>query len=151
MENRESVDQKQTKVWRFVTENSDELSRGGAVVAGWRVYRGCRLGPYFRLTCRTEGRQRSCYLGADPKLANQVREELRRLQAPLVAERRLNGQRRSLRRELARQRQFLEDELQAFGLWLQGGEVRGWRRRPAMEPVPEFEETGDEEKGRPNA
>lgn len=136
MEKCKSVDQKSTRVWRYLTDNAVELSRGGAVVASWRVYRGRRLGPYFRLTCRTDGKQRSCYLGTDTELADQVREELRRLQAPLVAERKLNGHRRSLRRELGRLRRLLDRELQACGLWLQGGEVRGWRSRPALEPLP---------------
>ncbi len=47
-----------------MTASREVLSRQGAVVASWRVERGLRMGPYFRLAFREAGRQASIYLGA---------------------------------------------------------------------------------------
>ena len=100
----------------------------GSVVAGWRTYRGRRLGPYFRLAYRDGGRQRSVYLGRSVELARRVRELLARLQRPR-RERRLFGRliaqvRASLRRAKAR----LREALLPWNIRLQGFEFRGLAR-----------------------
>ena len=46
----------------------DLFIRQGAVVAAWRTYRKRKLGPYYHLVFRDEGRQKSIYLGRDGPL-----------------------------------------------------------------------------------
>jgi hypothetical protein len=100
----------------------------GFVAATWRTYRGRRLGPYFRVSYRESGRQRSIYLGRSEELADRVRRLLadvqrrrrkRRLFAKLEAE-----VRASLRRHKARFKEYLAQ----WDIRLKGWEFRGARQ-----------------------
>jgi len=106
----------------------------GSVVAGWRAYGGRRLGPYFRVSYRDRGRQRSMYLGRCQELARRVRELLAGLQRRHRQRRlfaRLEAQvRASLRRAKLRLRQALA----VWGIHLKGFEFRGAARAIRLEP-----------------
>lgn len=78
LENLKSADQKRQRIVEFIAEHTEIFSRRGAVVETWREYAGRRQGPYFSLIFRQAGRQRSLYLGSDPRLADAVRELLER-------------------------------------------------------------------------
>ncbi len=56
MEKAGFVDQKAAARFERVLALSGRFAVQGSVVAGWRVYRGRRLGPYFRLAYRDGGR-----------------------------------------------------------------------------------------------
>ena len=71
------------RVSDFVGARAGAFSRQGVVVATWREYEGRRLGPYYRLAWREEGRQRSLYLGCSTWVVEKVRELLAGLQREL--------------------------------------------------------------------
>lgn len=104
------------------------LCRQGKVVAGWRVYRGQRLGPYWRLTYRHEGRSHWLYLGRNDGPAQEVRRLLQRWQEPLRRRRQWIAERRRIKRSLRACKLRLALELARAGLRLKGYEVRGWRK-----------------------
>ena len=66
LENRKSVDQKVAKIRQRVMDliaaNAELFAQQGAVVESWRKHGGRRLGPYFRLAYRIDGRRRSLSL-----------------------------------------------------------------------------------------
>ena len=132
MEKQRVVDQKAAarleRVEAQVLAHPALFAAQGSVVATWRVYRGRRLGPYFRVSYRESGRQRSIYLGRCEELARRVRALLARLQRPRRQRRlfaRLKAQARSsLRRCKAR----LKEELAVWGIQLKGFEFRGARK-----------------------
>jgi hypothetical protein len=117
--------EKYAAVMHCLVGRAGRLMRQGYVAETWREYRGRRLGPYYRLWWREEGRKRSVYLGRDAALAEEVRASLRQMQAPLrkkrEADRRLKQQRAMVRQFKAR----WEAELHKIGLRLKGFEVRG--------------------------
>lgn len=127
MENDEVVDQRRATVEAFLARHGEVLKRQGVVVATFRHRDGRRLGPYYRLVCRTEGRQISVYLGPPGPLVEDVRRRVAALQAPLVAARRRGHVRLALRRQAAVARRELDAELKPRGLYRKGNEVRGWR------------------------
>lgn len=131
MENRDFVDQKAARVRQRVTEriaaHARVLADQGSVVEGWRPYRGRQLGPYYRLTFRIDGRQRSIYLGADPQLADEVRRLLADLKAPRRQRLLAAQQRQRVKRSLANHKIQWQAELAEVGLYLKGNEVRGLR------------------------
>ena len=104
------------------------LSRQGEVVAGWRVYRGKKLGPYYRLTYRQEGRAHCVYLGRWSGLVQKVRRLLDQWQEPLRRQREWTRMRQSVKTSLGANKLRLATELAQAGLRLQGYEVRGWRK-----------------------
>ena len=121
------VDQRQRAVQEFLAAHRDDLARQGSVVTSWRRRGDCRVGPYFRLTCRNpNGRQRSIYLGRASELVRSVREALSLLQAPLRDERKMRATRRHLKNAAASARKEFHHELQNVGLLGKGSEVRGW-------------------------
>jgi len=63
LENGQVVDQKPHPALELIASQPALFQRQGSVVAGWRNYRGRRLGPYHRLAYRHRGRQCSIYLG----------------------------------------------------------------------------------------
>ncbi len=103
------------------------LSRQGEVVAGWRVYRGKKLGPYWRLTYRQHGRSHWLYLGRWSRLVQEVRRLLDQWQEPLRRQREWIRIRRSVKKSLRASKLRWAAELARAGLRLQGYEVRGWR------------------------
>lgn len=102
----------------------------GAVVEGWRVYRGKRLGPYFRVVFRRGRRQHSLDLGRDRELAGEVARLLEERQAPRQHRQNFRHQRRR-RQSLAAHKALWRQELAARGLSLKGNEIRGWRLLPS--------------------
>ena len=126
------VDQKAAarfgRVRALVLAERGRLAVQGSVVAGWRIYGGRRLGPYFRLAYREGGRQRSIYLGRCAELARRVRELLAELQRPrrqrLLFARLVAQVRASLRSAKAE----LERRLAVWGIRLEGFEFRGVRQ-----------------------
>jgi hypothetical protein len=122
-----SVAQKSDAVLRFIAHHATIFGRHGSVQATWRVYRGRRLGPFFRLVYRSEGQQRSIYLGRHEGLAEEVRSLLTEMQAPVRESRVLARTKQLTREALRRQKRELAQVLQKHGLYLKGYEVRGWR------------------------
>ena len=129
LENLKSADQKRQRIVEFIAEHTEIFSRRGAMVETWREYAGRRQGPYFSLIFRQAGRQRSLYLGSDPRLADAVRELLERAQTPLREQRAAERSRASMEAELRRYKAAWDAELRPYGLQLKGWEVRGWRAR----------------------
>jgi len=103
------------------------LARAGSVVATWRTYRGRRLGPYYRLSYREDGRQRSIYLGRSPGLVERVRGLLQDWQRPVRQANEFRRTRAVLMKDLRRQKVAWHRELRAAGLYSRGYVVRGWR------------------------
>src|SRR5438128_2286938 len=103
------------------------LSRQGSVHESWRLYKGEKLGPYFRLLYRHDGRPHCVYLGADGALAEAVRQALQELQAPRRERRALGRLRALARAALRKQKRALDGELRRRGACLKGWKVRGWR------------------------
>ena len=132
MEKTGFVDQKAAarfeRVRTVVLRERRRFAAQGSVVAGWRVYGGRRLGPYFRLAYREGGRQRSVYLGRCMELARRVRELLEGLKRPrrdrLLFARLIAQVRASLRCLKIERKQ----RLAALGIQLKGLEFRGVRR-----------------------
>ncbi len=131
MENRKPVDQKAAavcqRVLNLIAANPGVLAEQGAVVEGWREFRGRRLGPYFRLAFRVDGRQRSIYLGADRDLASAIRGLLADLQMPRHKRQALARLRKLTKKSMTRHKKQLRKELAKRGLYLKGHEIRGVR------------------------
>ena len=62
------TDQKSHKALTLLREAPTRFACQGTVTTSWRTYRGRRLGPYYRLAWRENGRQRSIYLGRQGRL-----------------------------------------------------------------------------------
>jgi hypothetical protein len=127
LENRGDGDQRRNRIREFLAANAALFARQGTVVETWRVSKGRRLGPYYQLRYRIDGRQCRKYLGSDVGFAAEVREELQRLQSGMRESRELRRLRISVRRELDRQHAIMDGELRPLGLRRQGNEIRGWR------------------------
>lgn len=145
MENLDLVDEKDRakleRVRAFVLNRPALFAGRGAVVASWKNWQGKRLGPYYRLAFREDGRQRSLYLGRSEALAEQVRRLLDGLHAPReerLVRKRLLAQARA---EVRRVKKDLEREAAAVGIRMKGWEFRGGalralraRRQGVFEP-----------------
>jgi hypothetical protein len=131
LENRKSVDQKRSDILRrvkaLINGEPGVFALQGSVAASWRHYRGRRLGPYYRLSYRINGRQHSLYLGADETLADEIRELLTGLRKERQTRRMLARIRRQVNKSLGEERARLRAELEKIGLRLQGAEIRGMR------------------------
>jgi hypothetical protein len=131
-EKAEFVDQKAAERFERVRERVAArpglFAAQGAVVATWRVYRGRRLGPYFRLAYREGGRQRSIYLGRCAELVRRVRSLLARLQAPERRRRVFRRLEAQVRASLRQCKAQLKKLLAPLGIQLKGFEFRGSRR-----------------------
>jgi hypothetical protein len=113
---------------QFLAEHTEALRQYGHVSATWRISRGQRVGPYYRLRYCEGGKRHSLYLGQDAELVEAVRRRLAELQAP--RRERLQWQ-AFLKRQTAQHRRLkaaLNGELQRLGLSLKGVEVRGLRQ-----------------------
>ncbi len=114
------------EVQRTLAADPKHFARQGAVVASWRYYQGRKLGPYYRLAYREEGRQRFIYLGRAEGLAQAVRDLLAALQRPLCRRRLFDALRTQAREMLRQAKASMAEELAKWGLRLKGFEVRGW-------------------------
>jgi len=128
LENGQVVDQNLHPALELIASQPRLFQGQGSVVAGWRRYRGRRLGPYYRLVYRHRGRQCSVYLGRSGELAERVRAALKQLQAPLRRFREFARVRARIKASLRRERAWLDAELRKSGLYLKGFEPRGWRQ-----------------------
>jgi hypothetical protein len=130
VENRKSVDQRQQDVREFVSQQRQNLTRQGAVVAKWRRRGTQTFGPYYLLVVRdVDGRQQSIYLGAESAFVDAIKAELIELQSPRRRRRQLAQVHYQLRRELGRANVELAHELAKLGLARHGHEIRGWSTR----------------------
>jgi hypothetical protein len=139
MEKMGFVDQKAAarfeRVRTLVLAERLRFAAQGSVVAGWRVYGGRRLGPYFRLAYREGGRQRSIYLGRCAELARRVRELLAGLERPRRERRLFARLIAQVRASLRHAKVELRRRLAVWGIQLKGFEFRGARRALANGPI----------------
>ena len=144
-----SRDQQQRvdQVCGFVQGHLGVFSRQGAIVATWREHQGRKLGPYYRLAWREEGRQRSRYLGCSTWVVEKVRELLARVQQELRQGRQLRRLERTARAAMRWSKELLRKELGRLGLWLKGFEIRGGRLADAIQTDPRQVEHAVEEGG----
>ncbi|MBN2579095.1 MAG: hypothetical protein JXB10_08900 [Pirellulales bacterium] len=108
------------------------LARQGAIVASWQTYRGRKLGPYYRLAYRAEGRQRSIYLGKSKTVLRQVRRLLKKIQEPIKTRRTLRRAHKAFQAVKKEQHARSRIALREAGLDLRGYDLRGWRRYLAL-------------------
>jgi hypothetical protein len=111
----------------MIADEPGRFCRQGAVVATWRTYRGRKLGPYYRLAFRRDGRQCSVYLGRCRELAERVRAAIDKLRVPLHHVRQIARMRAAVKASLRREKLRLDGQLRKLGLYLKGFETRGWR------------------------
>jgi len=112
----------------LLREDPLRFATQGTITTTWRTYRGRRLGPYFRLTWRENGRQRAIYLGRQTPLVDEVRHLLHEAQ---TIRRMLSEHRR--RQALFREhvirpiQRYLQEVFLLFGngLYLDGWHLRG--------------------------
>ncbi len=103
--------------------------------------RARKLGPYFRLAYRADGRQQSIYIGACTKLVARVRALLADLQAVIRRHRAYRITRRELRTALRRRKAECDAVLRAHGLTPRGYDVRGFRRASSSVEWPQVRST----------
>jgi hypothetical protein len=134
MEKRRPVDQlpsdQETRFDRartFILANPRLFATQGSVVATWRVRRGKRFGPYYRLAYRRRGRQRSIYLGPRP-VADLLRQFLARFQRPHRRHQLYKRLQTQVRASLKTAKIHLAQQLAPLGIILKGYEFRGAAR-----------------------
>ena len=111
----------------LIAARPELFRRQGSVAEIWRTRGGKRFGPYCRLMYWEQGRRRSVYLGRPGPLVEQVRRALAKVQAPRRRDRMYRRLRRDSMAALRLEKARLGAILQAYGLRMQGFEVRGWR------------------------
>ena len=127
MENRRPDDQLDHPALRLIAARPELFHRQGHVAATWRRRGGKTFGPYYRLSYREDGRQRSLYLGRGGALVDRVREALAALQQALLQSRAIHRLERQIRASLRAEKLHVNALLRPYGLRLKGFEVRGWR------------------------
>ena len=117
-----------------MTRHAGALGRQGSVQRFYRQRGSARCGPYYRVVLRSDGQQRTHYLGKDPAFAEVARGELDRLQRgrtdSLERRRRLKRYRATLREA----RNHIRGLLAERGLELKGWELRRVRALRAGRP-----------------
>jgi hypothetical protein len=111
------------------------FARQGAIVASWRTYNGRKLGPYYRLTYRVDGRQCSLYLGKSKNLLRQVRRLLDKLQNYAKTRRVLRQVKQAAQKNLRNHLAQFRIEMLRIGLQPHGYDARGWRRFLALHNI----------------
>jgi len=130
LETERIVDQQTHPALALIARRAEVFARQGSIVAAWRR-RGTRTyGPYYRLSYRENGRQRSVYLGHEGTLVALVRQTLADLQRPLRQHRAVVRLERQVKTALRADKGRLNRHLRLLGLRLQGFEVRGRRTSP---------------------
>ena len=131
MKTQDSPDNKSPEATRFervrlyIKLHLRQFVTQGSVIAGWRQSGGRRLGPYYRLIHRRDGRQQTFYLGKSEWLAEEVRKLLAIVRRPLREARALKRLQASARASLRKAKAELRVQLARFGLLLKGFEIRG--------------------------
>jgi hypothetical protein len=100
------------------------LARQGFVAAEYRPGQGRRLGPYFKLRWRRDGRQQVRYLGCDLDWARQIQAALANLQRPRQLIRQVNGLMKEARKRLHQAKDLLEPRLGEGGQYYHGYTAR---------------------------
>ena len=133
------VDQKPQRTFNRISNHilglKSLFSRQGTVIATWRDYQGRKLGPYYRLAWREEGRQCSLYLGASEELAQSVRQLLATLQRRLKENRQWRRLYAASRAACRASRALVNQQIARIGLYLKGSEFRGWRTISQLQRV----------------
>jgi hypothetical protein len=124
------------RVQQAIRQRGAIMARQGTVVTTWRTRQGRKVGPYYRLAWREDGRQKSLYLGCSTELAQTVRQMLADLQRPLRVDRSFQAARKQGWAALRAHKIVLARELARYGLYLHGWEVRGWRNTTFFEEWP---------------
>ncbi len=122
---------------QLLRNHPERFTRQGSIVATWRTYRGRRLGPYYRLVWRENGRQRTLYLGRQGPIVDEVRRLLGIIQAPTRLQRIIRKRRAGFRREVLRPlKRYLDETFLVYGggLYLKGWELRGHYARAGKLP-----------------
>jgi hypothetical protein len=130
LENRQVDDQFDHPALKLIAARPDLFCRRGNVAATYRRRNGKTFGPYYRLSYREDGRQRSIYLGRSGPLVEQVRRALAAHQRPITQHRLCERLMRQMRASLQVEKLRVRTLLRPFGLRLKGSEVRGWRFSP---------------------
>jgi hypothetical protein len=115
------------RIFRFVDAHRPLLATPGAIVATWRTYQGHRLGPYYRLAYRENGRQQSRDLGCCKELVARVRGTLADFQRRLQESKVMRGLIHAAKRAWHLCELRLRVQLSAVGIQMQGWELRGVR------------------------
>jgi hypothetical protein len=132
----DSVDQKRREVFAFLAAHGVLLAAQGSVQESYRLYKGRKLGPFFRLSFREAGQQRSLYIGRDQALAAEIKAQMQKLRAPRAHARQLERCLADCRGSLKVAKLEFRRRLEAEGLRLQGNEIRGWRTQRHLASVP---------------
>ncbi len=114
------VDQKRLLIANYIAQRADVFKSQGSVLATYRTYKGKTTGPYYRLSHRASGVQRSLYLGQDPELAAEVQKRLDDLQAPRREQLALAHAAAVLAAGVARHLKELDGPLEAHGFYRAG-------------------------------
>jgi hypothetical protein len=130
LETERIVDQQTHPALALIARRAELFARQGSIVAAWRRRGSQTYGPYYRLSYREGGRQRSVYLGREGALVAQLRQELADLQRPLRQYRAVARLERQVKTALRADKGRLNRHLRLLGLRMQGFEVRGWRTSP---------------------
>jgi hypothetical protein len=99
----------------------------GLVVPTWKYYKGRKLGPYYRLQFRLQGRTRHVYLGREGPRVQAVRERLAELHAVLARRRMYDKMVKRARAQVHVDLAALQRQLAAAGLRSKAIQVRGLR------------------------
>ncbi len=103
------------------------LARQGAIVPSWRYRAGRKLGPYYRLAYRDQGRQKSIYLGASQALVQKIRALLDEIHRPRERRKEWLRMRPILWASIRQQKAQWNQVVRAYGLYTRGYELRGRR------------------------
>jgi hypothetical protein len=130
LETERIVDQQTHPALALIARRRELFARQGSIAAAWRRRGSRTYGPYYRLSYREGGRQRSVYLGREGALVAQLRQTLTDLQRPLRQHRAVARLERQVKTALRADKGRLNRQLRLLGLRMQGFEVRGWRTSP---------------------
>lgn len=137
LENDASVDEKQRarfeRIRRAIGAQGKLFAAQGTIVASWKTHQGKRLGPYYRVAYRVDGKQKSLYLGVSKWLVAQVRALLSSLQALLREHRMIERLKRQARQAFVASKRHLAHLLHST----LGVVTRGWEFRGAIRAVRE--------------
>jgi hypothetical protein len=136
MENPRPADQHDHRALLLLASRPELFAKQGHVAAGYRTRNGRKLGPYYRLSYREDGRQHSIYLGRPGELVDRVRHRLGELQRHRVEFRALHAMERQVRASLRVAKRHLASLLRPYGLRMKGMEIRGWRFSPLRRFLP---------------
>lgn len=112
------------RVLRALDELGPLLAKQGSIIATWRSYKGRRIGPYYRVMFRHNGRLQSAYLGKDGELAAIIQSALDLLREPGRQQREFARLRRQIKRSLMNQKSLFRQRLREQGRDLKGFEIR---------------------------